>query len=427
MSHRLNDLTIEGQYTLLSYLEDPSAIERFCNVFPQYRRTYYTLVDRFENINPNWILQDSRIYARESIWIACYRGVLNRWDTPTADVKEAIDQYVAYNVTNRRMEIAEWQRGDDSCYDRPIDSIKDKLTANHRYILKVYRNIVGHELNGRDATENGGVVRRILLAGGRRPGKADRVRIWPTVEEEQRIVRALYRLWVLVLMSCEHEKPLDRNMWLGCVMSIWNADFWGSMHVMSVQKIIYDAIASAIDETIYKDKEKTIRKDGIDPVMFETEFKTEIASTSLLHDFPTLTPNWFRVVETPFNPQKREDHISDIREFLKRKICIDRDVPSANLCIFDTHYEFYKQILVSDRFINQNISYQRVSKHGANLEVMPYTGNMLWVQIGDMKDPAASSLDLTVALWDNWRCKTWGFKNPSFNRTNVSLVPATSH
>ncbi|KAK6517092.1 hypothetical protein TWF506_006970 [Arthrobotrys conoides] len=426
MSHRLNDLNIEGQYTLLSHLGDTKEIERFCDVFPQIRRTYYTLVDRFEEIDPDWVLQDSRAYIRETVWIACYRGVLNRWDTPTADIQEAIDQYVAYNVSNRRMEVAEWQRGDDSCYDRPVEGIKDKLIANHRYILKLYRYLVGYELNRRDAAENGGAVRQILTTGGQRPGKPNKVRIWPTVEEEQRFVRALYRLWVLVLMSCEHKKPLDRNMWLACVMGLWNGDFWASMQVMSVQKIIYDAIGSAVDETIYKDKEKKIPKDGIDPIMFEPEFKTDIACASLLHDFPTLIPNWFQAAGTSSNSQRREDHISDIREFLKRQVCCDRDVPSANLCLFDTHCEFYKPILVADRFINQSISYQRVSKRGAALEVMPYAGNMLWVQIGDIKDPASSSLDLTVAIWDNWRCKTWGFKNPSFNRTNVSLVPASS-
>ncbi|RVD80411.1 uncharacterized protein DFL_008308 [Arthrobotrys flagrans] len=426
MAHRLNDLTEEGQYILLSHLGKIDAIENFCDVYPQFRRTYYSRIESFKEISPNWLLQDSYTYLRESIWIANYRGVLNRWDTPTAEVKGAIDQYVAYELTGRRMPAGEWQKG-DSCYDMPVDGIQDKLIANHRYILKLYRHLVGYELNRRDATENGGAVRRTLrTSASQQPSKANKVKVWPTVYEKQNFVRALYRLWVLVLMGCEHKRPLDRNLWLGCVMGIWNGDFWGSIHVMAVQKIIHEAIASAIDETIYKDKEKTIPRGDIDSAMFEPNFKIEIASASLLHDFPALVPNWFQAVGTPTNRQKREEHINDIREFLKRRVCVDRDVPSANLSIFDTHSEFYKSNLVEGRYINQSIGFQRVSKRGAGLEVMPYSGNLLWVQLDDIKNPAASSLDLSVVIWDNWRCKTWGFKNPSFNRTNVSLIPPGS-
>ncbi|KAK6356734.1 hypothetical protein TWF718_001076 [Orbilia javanica] len=424
MDHSLNKLDIEGQYRLLSSLTDKTSLKNFCEAFPQYQRTYYTLTDRFESIDSNWLFEDSLNYLRESVWIAHYRGTLNRWSTSTAEIKESIDQYVAFEVSGMSMDPPQWHRS-DSCYDLPIENIKDKLIANHRYILKLYRHMVGYELNKRDATENDGAVRHTISASIQQPGKASKFRIWPTVDEERKFVQALYRLWVLALMSCEHKEPLDRSLWLGCVMGIWNKDFWGSMHVMSVQKIIYEAIGLAIDEVIYKDSARATSKDEIvkiDTEMLGPAFKAKIASASLLHDFPALIPNWFQAAGTAFNRQKREEHVGQIREFLKRDVCIGRDVPLANLYIFDTPSEFYTPNLAGGRYINQEIIYQRVSRRGAALEAMPHSGSILWIQIDDVNDPATSSLDLTVAIWDNWRCKTWGFKNPSFIRTNVSVA-----
>ncbi|KAK6533972.1 hypothetical protein TWF281_005314 [Arthrobotrys megalospora] len=424
MARRLRDLDLNGKYTLLSYLPDARSIETFCAVFPEFRRTYYTFANRFEDPDPKALLWDAQRYTRESVWIAHYRGILNRWNTTTAEVKEAIDQYVAFERRGVEIDTLDWRQG-DSCYDMPTSVLQDKMIANHRYILTLYRHVANHDLEKRDATENGGIVRRRLNAG-RYPKKTNEYRFWPTPDEEHNIVRALYRLWVLVLMSCEHKSPLDRSMWMGCVMGLWNTNFWECMQIRAVQKIIHDVIQSAVDETIYRDKEKTILKNGIDLAKFGTAFKTETASSSILHDFPSLIPRWFYSADTSINPQKREDHVKEIREFLEHKICIERDVPAPNLCIFDAHCGYYTPSIVNGGYLNQAAPFRRVYKRGATTQATPHRGGLLWIQMDDLKNPERSGLDLNACIWDEWRCRSWGLRSPSFTRSNVSLVHNSS-
>ncbi|KAK6333812.1 hypothetical protein TWF730_003995 [Orbilia blumenaviensis] len=421
MAHRLRGLDMEGKYMLLSYLPDVDAIEKFCIVFPQFRRVYYVYIDRLKDRGiPHETLSDIKPYVRESVWIAHHRGILNRWSTTKKDVQDSIDQYIAYEELPKEVEISQWRPG-ESCYDLPVSALQDKMLANHKYILAIYRHLAKYELDKRDAMENGGAVRRRLATPSRHLSKNLLSNFWPTPEEEENIVRALYRLWVLVLMTCEHRRPLDRKLYLGCVMNIWCGSFWENMQVWAVQKILYEMIAAGVGEAVYKDKENKIPKDDLDLGALEADFMSDIASSALLHDFPTLIPRWFQKPESFGCPQKRDEHVRDLRKFFNEETFLELDVPLPNTCILDSHYEFYSARLVSERYIGQAIPFQRVCRRGAILQAMPHRGNILWVQLNDIKNPAESSLDLSVCLWDNWRCKTWGFKNPSFTRANMSL------
>ncbi|KAK6509811.1 hypothetical protein TWF481_004540 [Arthrobotrys musiformis] len=418
--HPLQKLNMDGQATLLSHLGDKENIQNFCTVFPQYERTYLALIHKYENLDTEKLLRDALEYRRESVWIAYYRGSFNRWGTETAKVKDAIDQYAAYNAVK---DSYAW-KADDNCYDLPLSTLKDKIIANHRYILKIFQYLVKHELDKRDATENRSAVLRRLLSANHHPTWENTNEIWTTVTEEQDIIRALYRLWILALMSGRRKEHLQRDLWLSCVMSIWGGTFWESMQVFAVQKILGQIIEAEIDRAIYKDKDNKILRDGVDPNLGKESMKLKIVNCALLHDFPSLIPNWIQPAGTRANPQKRIDHIKEICQFLSEQRCVELDVPVACQYLHESHIEYYQRNLTGDDYIDQYIHFQRICKPTANVRGTPTPERFLWIRLDDIKHPEWSPVDMTASIWGDRRRKAWGFKFPSVVSSNLALLTA---
>ncbi|EPS39848.1 hypothetical protein H072_6372 [Dactylellina haptotyla CBS 200.50] len=402
-ANHLETVPDDIKFLILLALPDIRSLNALCAASSAYSRVREDFKFSIEN---EIYFTDALKYSRESVWVAAHRGTLYRYYATEDEVQSAIDEYTMYP---RPILLESGRIGLDGCYGAKYKLLREKIVANHRYIMDLY-----DELADRDIEKHLGVGIYLPLEdiSAEEREREETYRFYCTPGEEKRIVTALYRSWILSLMTCQHKSTIHKEWYLSVVFASWS--FWDFMCVRAVQRILWGEINNLIDYAIFNNADMLAIEGEQELLDYARRFTDTTTSLVLLHDFPANMAVWFLGNEdAPATLDERKEVTKRTRDLLDVQTCAQLDIPVPSHCFFRLHYEYLMRSVDEHAYIRcSDFKKRRICKPGQTVDWDVVEGKKVWIRGSDMTEPENSGIDLNACVWDGWRLKSWGFTYP---------------
>ncbi|KAF3920148.1 hypothetical protein AA313_de0203509 [Arthrobotrys entomopaga] len=374
------------------------ASREFNNVFQEFKHGILSRVYR------NEIHQ----YAIEAFIIQRYKKPLSTYGTSQRTVREVLSMYG--DARAQQIFIEHYLSHSGTCsggcnIDWP------ELVKHHKAILRFCKTYVEKEMRGITRKDD------------------EEVKAHPvTLAEKERIVRASYRLWLIVLFwQCRNWEDRDAMMGLPIEDSFYLFDtwhFWDVMAIIAIMEFLYRKLLPFVnqrqdDRGLQDVYMRRIAEEGLGtrndiPNISKTQF-----ALIMWKDFPLNINFW---IERSHEPERGMERIRVIQpeEWDIRSRKDTTDMRTAAVATWrDRFFGYINRAWVIDLELVKDIWRETTPKRLCKPGHHPFyfgeeTGSCSWVRPFLEKDKDINSIDFSACLWDDARLERWGYVMPEF-------------
>ncbi|KAF3189843.1 hypothetical protein TWF788_009829 [Orbilia oligospora] len=393
----LQSLPFDIKFSILANLADIRSLNVLCEAFPEFVAVY----DSYRSIIEGevYVRDALAYYKREACWLAFYRERLYNHEVPRKELLQVVMEYKIYpeppTAKNIQQELhlvgplynvlQQFQPEFRSYSEFPVGKKEiDSIARNHRVIVAIYEQFISTEQLKRlpDLSAYSIERRKIRKASGHRRY------LLATMEEERRIMTALYRLFVAMNM-------VVHDPWLGGIRDSWG--FWGNIHVRAVRDFLVDEVRRIVERELA-----------------DTDHKSCEALTGLvlLHEFPDNLVNWVNgsrgIAQSDLKKQ-----IQYLRELGNERTENAKapNVPLWNQSLYFLDVDSWLDVQGYGRVVSNLRLQASQARHYRRLRVSERQVFMVpSADVHHVEQFLHSPIDLSASVWDDQRLKHWGYR-----------------
>ncbi|KAF3932663.1 hypothetical protein ABW19_dt0201909 [Dactylella cylindrospora] len=405
-------------YTILSQVSDLSTLRslrlassKFNAVFKQYQST----------LSHKILLADALKYERETVFLAVHFKTIYRYNFRPGDMFAAGEQYYNYvqpaEVLNREFNdpdlVPRKASQLEDRYQCDVRALESTIVDNHRGIYAVYKLFLEEELSKYPSygVPGGG------KDGDRAAKTSGHINLDIRRSEEERIIAALYRFWILMLITAQ--RPLWRfnsNRVLFHIATTWT--FRQCMAVLVVQEFLTGALRRALEppaeevlQRLLVENKITRSPDlGYGPrsVYDSNMFPEYLMVSILLYEFPSRIASW--ISDGPAQVEENLSNFLKVSSDLRFPNAKEDDVPLP--CV---SFTFVIRGFLRAQIANGGLHFTgqeplRICKPGRGSYTEPASPGV-WIGRCELQEPY-ENIDIQACLWDDWRLENWGYEFP---------------
>ncbi|KAK6500926.1 hypothetical protein TWF506_003684 [Arthrobotrys conoides] len=461
MRATLESLPVDVKLLILLNIPDYLSLQALTSVSHGFATTY-NHYESIVSIEP--LYADAVVYEKESFFLACHSDLVNRpagnnpikWQKFRKIVSSYIDAekslwWADYIFRGYRQEFI----------DR-AEETKRRLVENHKVILQHYEHFIKTEryprlLRDKDATTD----RKYDRCKGERS---------VTLEERTRIIRAFYRLWILVVIyTSETDGGFGDTPWytyddsLHALLAHWG--FWKVKHIQIVAMHLREQMRPIFKQ--FQPNDNALLKQFSGDYLWEGRpypdgrpygtnevrkaeyfYQKFHFSAFLLNSFPHSSLPFFQSHSTPatlpsiFNPlstlvrdatdsvaPRNRNKTENTNRLYNCLFFADRIFDEFRLTAINTLSNISKikreeTYLVSNSFSDPRTpsSRKRLCRpqrngayHKYYIKRGPDAALIAWQGL-ELSNPNSEDSDYYAAVWDDSRLREWGYQLPVFER-----------
>ncbi|EPS39501.1 hypothetical protein H072_6719 [Dactylellina haptotyla CBS 200.50] len=396
----LIDLPADVKYLILINLPDCWSLLSLINASDSYNSVYRCLQDLVDN---HVRLNDALKYRRESIFVGRYAQRLHHLNLPPDILRWAIERYLA--AANSDAVFKNFPLKHSIHPELTWDKLKPILVRNHLLITKFSKFYACNEMARCNPFKNGAV-------GNKRP----------TLQEEERIIRATYRLWVFGLLMSKNKASPFENYSAVKVLNSW--EFTGRLELQAVRDFLNIVL---LERDAFIASVLISQNTGVINTFLMGHHRSYGFNPMALYKFPeTMThcvsQEWHNEPRFPSYPPPRDPRIGnrydDAHVSIRGKRLYDYIDQHIESVIWETRYlKGQKQGLrlrYPDRKLKENLA------TGEGEKVPVYEGE--WKPLVYHEGRVGTQkVVLGACMWDDWRLKSWGYEFVDFSGTTRDL------
>ncbi|KAK6531960.1 hypothetical protein TWF694_003123 [Orbilia ellipsospora] len=343
------------KYLFLASLEDVRSLKALCQVSALFAAVFSS---RPSTIKAKVYFADALKYKNEALWVTSIKSLSAPVDKTI--MVTAIDMYIRTSGTAQAPYTI-----DGNTYSHISKDLEETLYRNHEAVAELYEDFT-----------------KLVFETQLLPDGVVRTHVSPTESEERRIMKALYRTWMVLLICEKIQGPMIIAECTGKLFHTWG--FWENVAVWGVLQGLYRGVFKTV-----VDKLGEMATAGVlSRFNSRSVPESDLTSLCLVYDFPEKTHRWIRKGE--MEPGQAASRVLEIFPLVH-----DRD-PGAWLR--DSMSNEYQVVVKAQENLNANGSKQLGDDYARDRpRVFKRDRYMLGTYFRGVQ------VDLGAYVWDDWR------------------------
>ncbi|EPS39496.1 hypothetical protein H072_6718 [Dactylellina haptotyla CBS 200.50] len=411
---KLEDLPFDIKILLLQSLPDWETLLNFIvasRIFNTIWREHNGAISKYVMFN------EASQFKEEAFLIACMHDKLTNEVWTRTELDKMYNIYA--DSLQEASELEPWY------YSRVLQGGRDicmKVAASHEAILEHCRHIIKKYMLPRmriwDSAKQTEAVEDPPLA---------------TKSEEDRIIRGLYRIWLILKLYCVRIADEDtRNVLEPEIMEknrkdiirylqLW--DFWEVKALQMMLPVFWNETKHVLDTKGFFTAGRGLCKC---PGEFCAKYFTLFMTTLLLFRYPNNSIEWVARTIQKDDVQSKFQEICDILADAptRKRLEMCKDFTGIAYNYFNLFYGFGRDAAPGPEAYSTVVP-KRVCRPGTENYVRHGAqGREIWIKTLNHSGIRAS--DFQACLWDDWRLESWDYCFPIFEDSETPAVTATA-